>query len=35
MYVTYTEWFQLLSVLIDFGLLIVTIVALIYQNKKK
>ena len=33
--ITYAELFQLLSVLTDFGLLIVAIVALFYQNKKK
>ncbi len=35
MYITYAELFQLLSALTDFGLLIVAIVALFYQNKKK
>lgn len=35
MYVTYSELFQLLNLLVSFGLLVVAIVALYVQNKKK
>lgn len=35
MYVTYSELFQLLDLLVNFGLLIAAIVALYIQNKKK
>ena len=35
MYITYSDLIQLLTLLVDYGMLIVAIVALIFQNKKK